>query len=100
MPTPATTSGTLANAYMLLDDTGTTAGPTGGTSGGGSGKILTPDPFIAPTLAAAAQVAYLYSSIFQRPVRLAPLGSAPPYTLIVGVAATVALTSTPSGITY
>jgi len=93
---------TLANSYTLLDDSGLTAGPTGGSTGAGTGMPLlsAQGTFQAPTLAVAAQVAYLFSSIFQRPVRLCPLGSSPPYTLIVGVAATTALTSVPSGVTY
>lgn len=89
---------TLANTYALLDDYSNSAGPPGGSAGGMSGAVLY--TFTAPTLAAAAQAAYLFSSVFQRPVRLAPLGGAPPYTLITGIAAVTALTSTPSGISY
>lgn len=89
----------LSNVYRCIDDYGTSAGPTGGQSGATSGQPLCPD-FTAPTLAAAAQFAYLLSSILQRPVRLVPVGSAPPYTLITGVGANTALTSVPSGIGF
>jgi hypothetical protein len=89
----------LANIYRCIDDTGTSAGPTGGQTGGGSGQPLCPD-FTALTLANAGQVAYLLSSILQRPVRLMALNSPLPTTLVVGVAATTALTSVPSGIAF
>jgi hypothetical protein len=90
---------TLANAYQIIDDYGTSAGPAGGTTGGASGQPLTP-VFQSPTLASAAQLAYLVSSIFQRPVRLVPLGGQAPYTLITGIGANNALTVVPSGITF
>ena len=89
----------LATVYRVIDDTGVSAGPAGGLTGGASGNPLGPD-FTAPTLAAAAQVAYLLSSVYQRPVRLQPVGSSPPWTLIVGIGANNALTVVPSGIGY
>lgn len=89
----------LTNLYRCIDDYGTTAGPAGGTTGSSSGAPVCSD-FYAPTLANAAQVAYLLSSILQRPVRLVPLNSSPPYTIIVGIGANSALTSVPSGISF
>jgi hypothetical protein len=98
MGVPTTTTAPQ-NVYRVTDDYGTTAGPAGGQTGATSGQPLSPD-FTAPTLANAAQVAYLISSIFQRPVRLCPLSQQPPYTLISGIGAANALTSVPSGIGY
>lgn len=90
----------MANAnYLILDDYGAGAGPSGGQTGGTSGEVLW-GPFSSPSVQAAAQVAYLISSIGQRPVRLAALNQAPPYTLIAGLGANTALTSVPSGIGY
>jgi hypothetical protein len=93
---------TLANCYTILDDSGFSTGAAGMSPGGGTGApLLSPiGQFQCTSLATAATVAYLFSSIFQRPVRLCPIGSAPPYTLIIGAAATVALTAVPSGVTY
>lgn len=98
MPVPTTTSAPQ-NVYRVIDDYGTTAGPAGGNTGATSGQPMCPD-FTAPTVAAAAQVAYLISSIFQRPVRLVPINQAPPYSLITGIGANSALTVVPSGIGY
>ena len=98
MGVPTTTTAPQ-NVYRVLDDYGTTAGPAGGNTGGGSGNALGPD-FTAPSVQAAAQVAYLLSSVYQRPVRLVPINQAPPYTLIAGIGANTALTSVPSGIGY
>jgi hypothetical protein len=89
----------LANIYRLIDDYGFSAGPTGGQTGAGSGQPLLAD-FVAASLANAGQVAYLVSSILQRPVRLMALNSPLPTTLVVGVAATTALTSVPSGVSF
>lgn len=89
------------NVYYLQDDTGNTTTSGGGT-GGASGQQLSPE-FTAPTVAAAMQVAYLFASVFQRPVRLAikygGIG-AMPWTLVTGASANVALTSVPSGVGY
>lgn len=89
----------LANVYRLIDDWGASAGPAGGQAGGTSGQPVSPD-FTAPSIAAAVQVGYIISSALQRPVRLVALGGSPPWTLITGASATVALTSCPSGIAY
>ena len=81
---------------------GTSAGPSGGTTGGASGAQLSPD-FVAPTITNAVQVAYLFASIFQRPVRLVTKygsGATPPWTLITGIGANSTLTTVPSGITF
>ena len=87
------------NLYRITDDTGASAGPTGATAGSTSGQPLVAD-FIAPTLANAAQIAHLISSVLQRPVRWGPVFGLPPFTLMVGVPCTNALTSVPSGITF
>ena len=94
-----TTTTAPQNVYRVIDDYGVTAGPSGGLTGATSGQPLSPD-FTAPTLAAAAQLAYLISSVFQRPVRLVPISQNPPYTLITGIGANSALTVVPSGIGY
>lgn len=89
------------NAYYLQDDYANTAASGGGT-GGASGAQLSPE-FTAPTIAAAVQVAYLFATVFQRPVRLVQKYggiSAMPWTLVTGGAANIALTSVPSGIAY
>jgi hypothetical protein len=98
MGVPTTTTAPQ-NVYRVIDDYGTTAGPSGGNTGATSGQPMCPD-FTAPTLASAAQVAYLLSSVYQRPVRLCPLSQQPPYTLITGIGANNALTVVPSGIGY
>jgi hypothetical protein len=88
------------NVFYLIDDTGTSAGPAGGNTGGASGMQISPE-FTAPTTAAATQVAFLFASTFQRPVRLVQKwGGTPPWTLIVGQVANVALTVVPSGTGY
>ena len=48
----------------------------------------------------AAATFGIVSSAFQRPVRLVPVGSPPPYTLVVGIGPATGLTQVPSGITY
>jgi hypothetical protein len=99
MGVPTTTTAPQ-NVYQLYDDSGTTAGPTAsGPTGGTSGYLL--QEFTAPSLTAATTVAYLYSSLFQRPVRLAnKYVSAPPWTLVVGAGPNTVLTVVPSGIGY
>lgn len=86
----------MSSNYYVTDDYGGSAGPVGGQSGGFSGEQLSPQ-FSAATIGQAVTVAYLFSSIFQRPVRLVPVGSPPPYTLVVGIGANTALTGVPSG---
>lgn len=99
MPVPTTTTAPQ-NRYRVMDDYGTTAGPAGGFTGATSGQPAAFD-FSAPSVQAAAQAAYLLSSVLQRPLRLAALFTAqPPYTLITGIGANTALTSVPSGIGY
>ena len=88
-----------ANQYRCIDDWGASAGPSGGQAGGTSGQPVCAD-FTAPNMASAITVAHLISSVLQRPVRLVPVGSLPPYTLVLGVGANVALTAVPSGVGY
>lgn len=85
--------------YNCIDDYGQAAGQAGSPGGGASGEVLF-GPFSAPTIASAVTVAHIVASAAQRPVRLQPVGSPPPYTLVQGVAATVAITACPSGIGY
>jgi hypothetical protein len=91
----------LPNSYFLIDDYG--AGTTsGGGTGAGSGAPISPE-FTAPSIAAAVQVAYIFATAFQRPVRLVQKYggiSAMPWTLVTGGLANIALTSVPSGIGY
>lgn len=89
----------LANVYQLIDDSGTSAGSSGGQAGGASSAPITP-PFTAPTIAAAVTVGYLVASALQRPVRLVSFGNTPPWTLIAGGNAAIALTACPSGVGY
>lgn len=89
----------LANVYQCIDDSGTTAGPSGGQAGGASSFPVTP-PFTALTIANAVQVAFIISSALQRPVRLVSFGGTPPWTLVVGIGANTAITSCPSGVGY
>jgi len=86
----------IANLYRLIDDYGS-SNTSGAGTGAGSGQPLCPD-FVAPTIAAAAQMAFILCTCLQRPARLVPVGGQPPYTLITGGAVNVALTSVPSGI--
>jgi hypothetical protein len=86
---------TVNNQYYVIDDYAFNSG--GG--GGGSGQPLGPT-YIAPSAAAAITVAHLLASILQRPVRLVALGGTPPWTLVQGAAANVALTAVPSGISF
>ena len=85
----------MANdTYYLADDS------TNASGAGGSGERLTPD-FIAPSVAAATNVAHIIASALQRPLRLVtPFSGAAPYTKVTGALATVALTACPSGIGY
>ena len=89
----------LANVYRLIDDYGNAAGPPGGNTGGASAQPIAAD-FTAPTLAAAFTAAWIICSALQRPGRLVPVGGAPPYTLVTGSAANIAITAVPSGIGY
>lgn len=99
MPLPTTTTGPT-NVYFLADTPGTQAGPAGGQTGSASFNPISPD-FTAPTIAAAAQVAYIFSSAFQRPVYLVTkFAAAATYTLVTGLGANTALTLVPSGIGY
>jgi hypothetical protein len=99
MGLPTTATGPT-NVYYLIDDYGTTAGPPGGQTGGASGNMISPE-FTAPSLGVATTVAFIFSTAFQRPVRLVTkYGGTPPWTLVTGQAATVALTGVPSGVGY
>jgi hypothetical protein len=90
----------LPNVYIIADSVGFPAGPAGGQAGGGSFQQQWME-FTAPSLAAAAQVAYLVSSALQRPVSLVTkFAATPTYTTVVGAPAATALTSVPSGISY
>ena len=96
---------TQSPVYFVEDDSGFTAGGTGqqAGTGAGSGAQLSPE-FTAPTVAAAIQVAHLFASVLQRPVRIvtkyAPGAGLPPWTLVQGAAANQALTVVPSGVGY
>lgn len=83
--------------YRVIDGYGNEAGPPGGQTAATSGAPLCAD-FTAPTLAAAFQCAWVICSALQRPGRLVPVGGSPPYTLVAGSAANIAITSVPSGI--
>lgn len=104
MGVPTTTTGPT-NVYFCEDDTGATANTlaTSALTAGGSGAQLSPE-FTAPSAAAAIQVAHLFASVFQRPVRLvnkySPASGTPPWTLVQGAAANVALTVVPSGVSF
>jgi hypothetical protein len=94
------------NVYYVIDDYGNTApsgpGAQSNTAGsGGTGAPLTPE-FTAPSATAAITMAHLIASVLQRsPVRIVQkLGGSPPWTLVQGAPANVALTSVPSGISY
>lgn len=90
----------LANVYRCIDDTGSSAGPIAtGPTGATSGAPVCPD-YVAPNITAAYQFAYILSTLLQRPVRLVPLASPPPYTLVTGIGPNIALTSVPSGISF
>jgi hypothetical protein len=100
MGSPTTTTGPT-NVYRCIDDTVPNTNPltVNGPGSGGTGQPVCPD-FTAPSIASAYTVAYLLSSVLQRPVRLVPIGTVGPYTLVVGAAPTVGLTQVPSGIAY
>jgi hypothetical protein len=86
------------NRYYCVDDYANTN--TLGVNTGGASSQVVVAPFVAPTIASAMQVAYVLSTALQRPLRLVPEFTPPPYTLVTGILPTVALTSIPSGITY
>lgn len=95
----------VPNVYYCTDDTGFSAGTASqqANPGSGSGFPLTPE-FTAPSAAAAVTVAHIFASVMQRPLRLvtkynAPVGQ-PPWTLVFGATANVALTSVPSGVGF
>lgn len=91
----------LANLYRCIDDSGSSNGPLGSTFVGGATSYAPVCPDVsAPNITAAYQFAYILSTLLQRPVRLVPLASPPPYTLVVGIGPNIALTSVPSGITF
>lgn len=104
MPLPTTATGPT-NVYFIEDDTAATANTLAATAltAGGSGAQLSPE-FVAPSASAAITVAHIFASLFQRPVRIitkyAPGAGTPPWTLVQGAAANVALTSVPSGVSF
>ncbi len=103
MPLPTTATGPT-NVYFCEDDTAATANTAaGGLTAGGSGAQISPE-FTAPSAAAAITVAHIFASVFQRPVRVvqkyAPGAGLPPWTLVQGATANVALTSVPSGVGF
>ncbi len=85
----------MANdTYYLADKNSNTGGA------GGSGERLTSD-FIAPSVAAATNVAYIIATALQRPVILVtPFSGAAPYTTVANALPTIALTACPSGIGF
>jgi hypothetical protein len=102
----ATTATGPTNVYFLEDDPGLSTGVAGqnqALSGSGTGAQLSPE-FTAPSAAAALTVAHIFATCFQRPVRLvtkyAPASGTPPWTLVLGAVANVAITSVPSGVGY
>jgi len=103
MGLPTTTTGPT-NVWFVEDDAAATANTAaGGLTAGGSGAQISPE-FTAPSAAAAVTVAHIFASLFQRPVRLvnkyAPTAGTPPWTLVQGATANVALTSVPSGVGF
>ena len=104
MPLPTTATGPT-NVYFVEDDTAATANTlaTPALTAGGSGAQISPE-FTAPSAAAALTIAHLLASVLQRPVRLinkySPASGTPPWTLVQGAAANVALTSVPSGVGF
>ena len=89
------------NVYFVIDDYGNTAGLGSQAGSGGTGAQISPE-FTAPSGSAAITVAHLIASVLQRsPVRVVQkLGGAPPWTLVYGAQANVALTACPSGINF
>lgn len=88
------------NVFYCIDDSGTTAGPTGGMTGGGSGQPVCAE-FTAPSVTVATTVAHIIASALNRPVRLVQkYGGTPPWSLVLGVAVTNAITNCPSGVGY
>lgn len=104
MPVPTTTTGPT-NVYIILDDTGPTAGTntSAALTAGASGVQIFPE-FVAPSVGAAIQVAHIIASVRQAPVRIAnkyaPAAGTPPWTLVQGASAAVALTNVPSGVGF
>lgn len=104
MPLPTTTTGPTT-VYVCLDDYGATANTaaSGALTAGGSGQQLVAE-FTASSAANAIQVAHILASALQRPLRLAnkysPAAGTPPWTLVQGAPANVALTVVPSGTGY
>lgn len=91
-PTPAPT-----NIFFVTDDWNVAAG-----TGGGSGQPISGD-FIAPTVAAATQVAYIIATAHQVGVRLIQKfgsGVGPSYTAVAAGPANTALTVVPSGVQF
>ena len=85
------------NVYYCIDDSGLTSGSPAANTGAGSGQPLTGE-WTAPSGTAAVTMAHIFASVMQRPVRVVQkYGGTPPWTLVVGAPANVALTSVPSG---
>lgn len=92
----------LPNVYFCIDDYTNSAGQAGTPGAGSSGQPLT-DEFTAPSAAAAIQVAHLFASVYQRPLRIVNKFAGPtngPWTLVQGAPANVALTVVPSGVSF
>jgi hypothetical protein len=99
MPLPTTATGPT-NVYLIEDDPGFTANSPGAGTGGGSGAQIVTE-FVAPNAASAITVAHIIASALQRPVRvISKFTGVPPWTLVLGAAAQVALTQVPSGVGY
>ena len=64
----------------------------------GTGAVLTPT-FVAPSLTNAQAVAQIFSTLFQRSIRLCPLSAGPPYP-IFNPSASMALSNAPSSISW
>jgi hypothetical protein len=95
---------TQASVYFCEDDTAPTANASaGGLTAAASGAQISPE-FTAPSATAAITVAHIFATVFQRPVRLvqkySPGAGTPPWTLVQGATANVAITSVPSGVGF
>lgn len=102
IPTSATNAGTqtnIANQYQVIDDSGTSAGPSGGQAAGTSGYPLCA-PFTSTSIANAMNTAWIICTALQRPGRLVAFGLTPPWTIVTGGPAATAITAAPSGTSY
>ena len=83
-------------AYTIIDDF---VNGAGALLSGGSGQPQVPT-FQATTLGQAQTTAQQYATMFQRQVRLVPIGGAAPFTQYVPAAAGSALGAQATGISF